>query len=125
MKENEWSAVLVPQMRRCNALVLNVHGEQYQQPGWPDLYVCHRFYRGWIELKGQTTYLESHQRAMIRKLKERGDAVYVARYPNLIQNEEGVLFERFDGTGKGLIFALAELERKRYENLRDSQLENH
>ncbi len=121
MKENEWVAQLIPQMRRCNALVHDnrdvVRVHSYNEAAWPDLYIVHRFYRGWIELKGQTTKVEDHQKAMIRKLKERGDVVYVARYPDLIQNEEGVLFQHFDGTGKGLIFTLHALEKKRYEHL--------
>ena len=112
MKENEWANKLVPEMRRCNALVLNTHGEKYQQRGWPDLYIAHTFYIGWIELKGEYTKLEPHQKKMLKELRKKGINAFVARYPNLIQNYEGVLLSRFDSTGKGLLIQLGNFTKE-------------
>lgn len=109
MKETEWQAKVVSQIRKCNALVLNTHGHIYQQSGWPDIYIAHRFFSGWVELKGEHTLLEDHQRLIMKKLNERGVPAYVARYPNLIQNHEGRLLGKFDGSGKELLFKLVHI----------------
>ena len=108
--ENEWANRLIGEMRRCNALVLNIHGEQYQQPGWPDIYIAHTYVQGFVEFKGFATKLESHQKSMLRKLNQRGVPAFLARYPNLIQNYEGLLLHKFGDTGNSLINTLARIE---------------
>ncbi len=115
MTENEWAKTIVKMLRRCNALVLNTHGEQYQQPGWPDLYIAHSFYCGWIELKGVKTLLEPHQKKILKGLSARGVPAYIARYPNLIQNYEGVLLYKFESTGLALLQTLQRIEEVHYD----------
>jgi len=116
MLENEWAKEIIKQLRRCNSLVLNTHGEQYQQPGWPDVYIAHTFFCGWIEFKGSTTKLEPHQKKMIKGLNDKGVSAYVARYPNLIQNYEGGLLHKFNGSGLHLLETLQRIEEVRYDN---------
>ena len=113
MTEHQFSKKLVAGLRRCNAIVLNIHGEEKQASGWPDLYIAHSFYNGFVELKGERTELKSLQAAIIRKLKERGTYACVVRYPNLIQNEEGVRIMRLESMEPlELLKALGEIKKR-------------
>jgi hypothetical protein len=67
--ENQWKAALVKELRAAGALVLSVHGHAQQAPGWPDIYVAHCIWSGWIELKSHDGELSEAQRIVGRKLE--------------------------------------------------------
>lgn len=71
MKEAMLRKLAVPDMRAAGALVLGLHGHAMQSPGWPDLYVAHPRYDGWVELKGDGGSLSPLQTAVGKKLVER------------------------------------------------------
>ena len=77
MNENAFQSQMVHALKTQGAMVLNLHGHAMQAPGWPDLYVAHPKWRGWIELKVKGRALSELQEVIIRKLMERGDTVYV------------------------------------------------
>lgn len=68
MIETRYKSKLVSTLRREGALVLSLHGHAQQAPGWPDVYVCHSLWRGWIELKKTGCLLSEAQRSVARKL---------------------------------------------------------
>ena len=61
MTENQVKALLAKIWRRMGAMVLPVHGHSMQEPGWPDLYVAHALWTGWMELKLDTEPLSAKQ----------------------------------------------------------------
>jgi len=79
MKESALQTRVMRQLRARGALVFNVHGHGMQEPGWPDLYVAHVRWQGWVELKVEGRKLGTAQRIIIRRLVERGVNVSVVR----------------------------------------------
>jgi len=59
-------------LENCGAMVLNVHGHQMQAAGWPDLYVAHENFNGWVELKVGKNWLSKLQEHRCRELDRRG-----------------------------------------------------
>lgn len=68
--ENQWKAALVKALRAYGAHVLSLHGHAMQAPGWPDIFVAHRQWSGWIELKASSGELKDAQRLVGRKLED-------------------------------------------------------
>ena len=99
MKENEFAKRMTKAIRDCNGIVLSVVGNKMQQAAWPDIYVAHRYWQGWIEFKGHRTVLREDQRRMIEELHKRGvNAVVVRYHPEgcMIETEHGVLLDIFN-----------------------------
>jgi hypothetical protein len=87
--------------------VFAIVAHKFQEPGWPDRYVHHRYWHGWLEFKGEHTRLDKKQRIIIARLNERvPDSAFVVRWPDRIEDEEGELLATFNGTGHDLIEAL-------------------
>ncbi len=108
-RESPWTAKVGGEMKRLGALVFAVVGGDMQEPGWPDRYVAHPSYVGWLEFKGATTRVEKLQEIVMRRLKARGANCYVVRWPGRIETETGELLREFDGTGGDLLVKLREL----------------
>lgn len=53
-----------------------------QQAGWPDLFVAHSQWTGWIELKVDKRQLEKLQELCIQDLLDRGVTAFCLRYSN-------------------------------------------
>ncbi len=81
MKETEFQKKIVKMLKNRGAMVLNVHGHGMQVSGWPDLYVAHHKWTGWIELKVGDRGVTGLQKVKIRELKKRRvNAVVVRLY---------------------------------------------
>lgn len=78
--ETKLTSRLVRGGRTARAMILNVHGHKMQTPGWPDLYIAHKLWTGFLEMKGPRTKIEPHQQQIIGGLKERNVSVYVVRF---------------------------------------------
>jgi hypothetical protein len=68
--------------RRCEdlgAMVIALVGSQMQQVGLPDRYVCHRRFRGWVEVKRDGGQLRAIQRINLEKIIARGDTATLVR----------------------------------------------
>lgn len=67
-------------LRRQNALVIPQVPTKYGCGGVPDWYICHNYWRGWLEKKAWNGKLSVSQQQMIGMLTERGDKVAVVRF---------------------------------------------
>lgn len=66
------------------ARTVKLHGEMMQERGLPDLYVGHRYFNGWIEVKRQSTaridnQMTAHQKAFCRDMEARRIPALVIR----------------------------------------------
>ena len=96
MKENVFAKKITKNIRDCNGLVLSVVGSRMQENSWPDIYVAHKYWTGWIEFKGEKTRLRKDQALKLEQLCERGVQTYVVRYPNRIESYTGNLMCKFN-----------------------------
>jgi len=71
MSENQFQNILIEHFKNNGGLILNIHGHLMQKSGWPDLYVSHPEWRGWIELKVEGRKLTTLQRIVIKDLIKR------------------------------------------------------
>ncbi|UOF80087.1 vrR-nuc domain [Caudoviricetes sp.] len=72
-------------------MTFKIHGHLMQAGGWPDTYVAHPMWRGWIEFKVDGNNLDPRQRAIGEGLIKRGDRFVVARFvtqDNVMQIED-------------------------------------
>ena len=70
---------LARRLEGVGALALKVHGHLMQEAGWPDLYVAHRTFHGWIEVKSGDRTLTALQRVRIGQIRARGVPALVVR----------------------------------------------
>ena len=80
MKESKYQAQVIKNLKAVGAQVLNLHGHAMQAPGWPDLFVAHPYYSGWIELKTKNGNLREVQRLVIAGLRYRKSPVIILRW---------------------------------------------
>ena len=109
--ESEFTRKVCSQMKRCNAIVFAIVGGPMQEVGWPDRFVAHTRWNGFLEFKGPNTKLGLKQRIIIERLWERGVQVYVIREPNRIEWVDGRLLDKFED-GKDLICRLQKLSQQ-------------
>lgn len=108
MRESEFKRRVLDGVTRCNGMVFHIVASMMQEPGWPDEYIQHRYWRGFLEFKGKNTRLSAKQKIIIRELNERcPGSAYVVRYPDRIENEKGELIVNFDGSGQDLVQKLS------------------
>ncbi len=106
-------------LEQCNALTYAAVGGQYGASGWPDRFVAHPAWSGWLEMKTGNRKLSAGQQNVLRRLNEAGVRAYVLRLGNL-----NVYVEAWDGatllvhpvprSGRGaasLLAALGNLKR--------------
>jgi len=73
MREGQLGSDLATLLRKQNAIVVPIVAGQYSMPGTPDKYVCHKRWRGWLELKVATQELRQDQLDFAKLVCERGD----------------------------------------------------
>lgn len=78
MKEKDFQRKLIDFLKKRNAFVFNFIGNVFQS-GVPDLFVAHRYWSGWLELK-TTSKLTEQQKHNLTELRRRGQNAYVVRY---------------------------------------------
>lgn len=69
--ESPWTKRVCDELRKCNALVFSLIAQRAGEAGWPDRYVCHKLWSGWLEFKGNATKLKRKQAFVIRELNVR------------------------------------------------------
>lgn len=79
MKESVFEKRVKECLTKCDAMRLKVHGHMMQDSGWPDLYVCHIKWQGWIELKVEDENLRENQKICIKGIRRRGGNALVVR----------------------------------------------
>lgn len=108
--ESESTRAFCEELKRMNAVVFAIVGHKMQEAGWPDRYIHHRRWRGFVEFK-KGTEVSAKQRVVIKRLNERhpGSALIV-RWPGFIEDVDGNVLAEFDGTAKDFFEALRLLE---------------
>lgn len=86
--ESEWNRKFCSALTKCNAEVFACSASARQTPGWPDRYIAHTLFCGWVEAKRTTNDLANNQRAVITSLNQKrpGSAFIIwldasAQYP--------------------------------------------
>lgn len=80
MRESRFQGILSARLKTAGALVLNVHGHEFQSSGWPDLIVFSRHWTGGLELKVGVGKLSTLQKIMLKRLNEHGFPSFVLRH---------------------------------------------
>ena len=98
MRESPFVKAICSALESSGAKTLKLHGHAMQAGGWPDVYVAHPAWRGWIETKVDDNELDPRQRSNADGLLSRGDRFVVVRLMNAnqtiqIEGTEGELFE--------------------------------
>lgn len=101
-KECPWTRDVCRLLTKQNALVLPIVGNRFAPPGWPDRYIAHRKWCGFIEFKGERTVVSPVQRRVIADLRARDVNVWVARDAGcqiVVEDEEGNVVARTSPIG--------------------------
>lgn len=99
MHERRFQKKVVDALREAGALVLNKVGSEAEGPGWPDLYIAHVAWTGWLELKTGFNWPTRVQNYRIAQLTERGVPAYLLRTVTTMSN---VSIELYVPTNVGL-----------------------
>lgn len=106
MHETKLASRLIKCWRQMGAEVLNIQGggrieskqgKLYspQNFGWPDIFLAHRNWSGFIEFKGAKTVLQAHQARIIKTIGICSN-VWVVRFAMIREDTNGWLFELSD-----------------------------
>lgn len=79
MNESKFQKMVIRSLKDTGAMTFNVHGHAMQAAGWPDIYVAHPKWQGWIELK-VTARLRDLQVVRIEDLLARDVNAFVLRW---------------------------------------------
>ena len=123
MNECEWTRDTCKDLVACGAVVFTnqrpyvVGGRaklaQVAPAGWPDRWIGHVVWSGWLEFKGDRTPLEPLQARRIRDMQERwpGSAWVARRHPDgtMIEDHEGRRRVLAIGGAESLLLALSHL----------------
>ena len=93
--ETKLTARLLVSWRAMGSEILNITGSAFQAPGWPDIFICHKHWSGWIEFKGPTTPIQPHQKRIVRTIGLT-QSVFVVRF--LYQEGNTWRYEVLDST---------------------------
>ena len=105
--ESERTRRFCAEMIRLNGVVFAVVGGVRQEAGWPDRYICHRVWQGWIEFKNPNGTLSTKQRIVLRSLHERKPGLaYVVRWPGYVELWDGTVVAEFDGSARDFLEAM-------------------
>jgi hypothetical protein len=96
VKECKETRKICKALKAKGALVFAVVGGPMQEPGWPDRYVAHWKWSGWLEFKTPTGRLTPLQKQRLDALRTRGVPAFVVRLPNRIEQPDGTLVATFD-----------------------------
>lgn len=77
--ECKWTREVCAKLIKQNAMVYPLVASMMSPLGWPDRYIAHTYWSGFLEFKGEITPIQAMQAAIIRGLKRRGVNVWVAR----------------------------------------------
>src|SRR4051794_10314298 len=78
--ESELSRELSARLVARGALVIAKVGNYMEQSGWPDRFVAHRVYNGWLEMKRDQRELTPSQRDLMQGMLARRTRSCVVRY---------------------------------------------
>lgn len=81
MSESTTTVKMCRALELCGAQTFAVVGGTRQRSGWPDRYLHHRLWHGWLEAKGPSTGTAAIQRHTLSELnRRRPGSAYLVRY---------------------------------------------
>jgi len=83
MTETKLTARLVKCWQQMGCEVINIHGNNFQAPGWPDVFVCSKNWTGFIEFKGPSTVTMPHQTRILARLEKSPCPACIVRFVNV------------------------------------------
>lgn len=121
MTESEWTRGLCRDLEKLGAVTLALvaggksRGQMMQAPGWPDRWLCHPLWTGWLEMKMRAS-LTLLQAERIRAINERwpGGAYVVRWTPECveIQDHESRPLKFVRDSASALLRGLFELQMR-------------
>lgn len=96
--ESESTNELCAELVKLGAMFYPIMGGMRRPPGWPDRYIHHRLWAGFIEFKNPDTPTDTAQRLVIENLnKIRPCSAYIVRHGvNRIEDARNRLITSFD-----------------------------
>ncbi len=92
MKETNFQKILVKSLRECGTVVFNIHGHSMQVAGIPDLYIAHKIWSGWLELKTGNNPVTKLQQHTLKQLYDWGINAYI-----LVGNKPRIIVKLYSG----------------------------
>ena len=107
MSESEETRGMCRALEALGAMTYPLVAGRYTPSGWPDRYLHHRRWHGFIEFKSPSREVEPLQRRMLRELNARcPGSAFVVRLPYTVEDASGKVLSTFDGTAAGLLATL-------------------
>ena len=78
--ESVFQSEVVAAVKKVGGIAFNVHGHGMQAAGWPDLYIAHRQWTGWLELKVREGRASVLQMKRVDDLRKRDVDAFYLRY---------------------------------------------
>lgn len=94
--ETKLTGRLVKVLRQMQGCVLNIHGSALQQEGWPDVYVSHSLWFGFLEFKVKDRKLSSSQKYVGNHLRKCRQPAWVIRIANQLFDVWVIVIEDFN-----------------------------
>lgn len=110
-RESPWTRDICNELVEQGAWFFAIVGGKFQKSGLPDRVIAHRTTGVmFLEFKGEKTKVKPIQRYVMNEMRRRVESsCVVVRCPDRVENPDGTLLCRFDGSGHGLLLALAAL----------------
>jgi hypothetical protein len=109
MLESDFTRKICSDLKALGALVYPLIGQTRGVRGWPDRYVHHWRWCGFLEFKGPKTIVDPLQLETIRKLNQRREfTAFIVREPDILLDCNENKICNFAGTGQDLLDAIVE-----------------
>lgn len=69
--ESQWNRAFCSALTKCNAEIFACSASMRQTPGWPDRFIQHTLFSGWVEAKRVSYDLTNAQRQIITSLNQK------------------------------------------------------
>jgi hypothetical protein len=108
MKEGTFTQTVIEALKRVNTEVLVLVMSRGTTSGWPDRYISHTKWRGWLEFKTRKGGLRQDQIRVMNSLNDKHPgSAYVIREPDVIELVDGTRIDVFT-SALGLLQILRE-----------------
>jgi hypothetical protein len=97
--ESKFKKHVIDALKESGGRVLKIQPNAFTGRGWPDLYVAHPFWTGWLELKVSPNSVEALQWKRIKDLNDYKVKAFVLKfYPNKIEGSSmEAVINAYDG----------------------------
>jgi hypothetical protein len=112
--------------KECACMSYPLVAGRYTPSGWPDRYLHHPIWRGFVEFKTEDGRIKHLQKNTLRELRYRapGTAYVVRHQVNIITTPDEDREWKYDGSALGLLVALAQAQQQELEDARNKAVRN-